>query len=197
MRDFNRFKFYLFYVLRKLFLPLTFEVKKPVIKLWIYELIYSFLKLFRYSYNYKWPFKENVIITKFGKFKIRRNTADAAVVSPVYERFDLDFALDVIDKCLKRKFRVLVLDVGADIGTFGISVCNAFSPCFSNFLKIVFFEPVESSFKLLEENIRLNDCKKISEVFNFALGNENRKITIGFDVRQPGSSSILDDGEGA
>lgn len=71
------------------------------------------------------------------------------------------------------KTDAVILDIGANIGNhtlYFINECNA--------SKVYAFEPVKSTFKILQKNIRLNKLEKCVCLQNIALGNSEGKARI-------------------
>ena len=84
---------------------------------------------------------------------------------------------------------MLFLDIGADIGTFTVSVGNWFRD-YDN-LHIIAFEPASSSFAMLKENVAINGLDEKVEVFNFALfSKDNLQLEFRFNRKAPGSSGL-------
>lgn len=137
---------YFFY---KLILPL--EVKRPRFKMWIYEALYTVCKFANYRANMRYPFKDGEVLTRFGQFRIREGTADAANVSPAFERRDVNFLCHLLRRLTKQKARILFLDIGSDIGKYAVLVGRQFPA-----LDILCFEPVPASVALLRANLKLN-----------------------------------------
>ncbi len=185
----ENFLFFLSYIFYKLIIP--FEVKKPKIKMFIYEMVYSFYKLIDYKKNFPYFFSDNLIVTKFGKFRIRSKTADAASVSPAYERRDVNFLIKKIDEKVKENKRVLFLDIGSDIGYYSILVGNIFKER----IKIFSLEPIPQSFELLKENIEINSLRGVIVPLNFALSDSEEDLYIIFNPLSPGDSSFIYDSE--
>lgn len=184
----DKIAFYLEYFVLKVFF-IWFEVKKPKLKMFFYELLYSARKFFDYASLLPSPFKDDLIETKFGIFKIRPNTVDMSNVSPAFERRDVNYLLQLICKLKNDDKKILFVDIGADIGTFTITVGNAFRDY--DKLSILAFEPAMSSYALLKENIRINNLHDKVEIYEFALFNEdNREIEFHFNPAAPGSSGI-------
>lgn len=154
----GKVRFYSNYFLVKFFL-LPFEVKSPRFKFYINELTYSLGKLLPYISKYKLPFSISKVTTKYGGFSIRPNTLDQICASPAFEREDVNFLLNKIQELVDEEKRILFLDIGADFGTYSITVGNRFK----NYdkLKIVAFEPTKSSYTMLLENIKINNIKNI------------------------------------
>ncbi len=186
--------FYLDYFVRKAFC-LWFEVKRPRLRMFVYEMIYSARKLFDYRSTFVSPFDTDLVETVFGRFRIRRGTADMSNVSPAFERRDLGRLLGILDGLRKEGKRVLFADIGADLGTFAVSVGNRFRDYAG--LRVMAFEPASSSFRLLEENIRLNGLDGKAELYGCAIyGEDGLELEFTFSPVSPGWSSLARGGAG-
>lgn len=188
----SKLAFYWSYFWYKLIIPL--EVKSPRFLMWFYELAYTVNKFRDYEYCMPWTFSKDVIFTRFGTFKVRRNTADAANVSPAFERRDLNHLFSLIGRLEKTGKHVLFLDVGGDIGTYSIAVANRFE---SKHISIVCFEPIPDSCDLIQDNIERNQLAGRIELMEVALMDEQQdNLRICLNALAPGSSSVKGDGEG-
>lgn len=183
----DKIAFYWRYFVLKVFY-LWFEVKRPKVRMFTYEMMYSARKLLDPKSLLPSPFDTDFVETVFGKFRIRPGTVDMSNVSPAYERGDLDFALKIVGEKIGEGKRVLFLDIGADLGTFSVTAGRRFRN--TGGLNIIAFEPEETSFALLRENLRLNEIESLCEVHNFALYSEAGEVTFHFDPDAPGSSGI-------
>ncbi|MEA5468253.1 FkbM family methyltransferase [Spirulina sp. 06S082] len=77
-----------------------------------------------------------------------------------------------------------IFDVGANIGLFAL-----FMSQIQENLKIFSFEPIETTFAVLKENIRLHDLSNVSP-FKYGLGSENdRERVFTFYPNMPGNST--------
>jgi FkbM family methyltransferase len=180
--------FYWSYFASKVF-RLWFEVKRPRLRMFLYEMLYSSAKLLKPTSLLPSPFRVDFVETVFGKFKVRPGTVDMANASPAFERKDLDYLLNLIGELRGRAKKVLFLDIGADIGTFSVTVGNRFKP--SGIVKAMAFEPAPTSFDILEENIRLNGLEGVTDLCNFALyDRDGLELDFSFNVDAPGSSGI-------
>ena len=169
--------FYISYFWYKILIP--FEVKYPKFKMWVYEFIYSVAKIIDYKSNFKWFFKNNIIETKFGRFKIRPYTSDAANVSPAFERLDMNFLFNLVETFNNKK--IIFLNIGADIRTYTVSILSKFDS-----IKAYSFEPVEENFSFLCENIKLNNLESRVKTFNYALYKEDSFLFIVPNKTTPG-----------
>ena len=180
--------FYGKYFLQKVF-RLWFEVERPRLKMFIYEMLYSAKKLIDYGSLYPSPFGTELVATRFGAFRIRPHTADMSTVSPAFERRDIDYLLELLRRLKDENKKILFLDIGADIGTYSVTVGNAFKDYGG--LRIMAFEPADSNYALLVENIGLNGLEGKAEALNFALFSEDDKnLGFQFEPEAPGNSSL-------
>lgn len=178
--------FYLAYFWYKLILPL--EMKSPRWKFWLYEIIYTLNKFIRYESSYPYPFGESVMKTRWGSFKIRAKTSDAANVSPAFERRDVNFLIRLLKKLVAEQKKVLFLDIGGDIGTYSVLVGRLFP---AGQVKAVCFEPVPESYKLIGENLELNQLTGKVDVVQAALFSlDGQSVDIEYNVNAPGSSTM-------
>ena len=101
---------------------------------------------------FKYPFKDNIIKTKFGIYYIRPQTVDAITVSPAYERKDLNFLKRLIENNIDKN--ILFLDIGANIGGYNINIANTFRD--KKELSIYSFESLKCNYEILIKNIEVN-----------------------------------------
>jgi FkbM family methyltransferase len=184
----NRIAFYCNYFVSKVFC-IWVEVKRPKVKMFLYEMLYSSAKFFDYSALLPSPFGTDTVTTKFGTFRIRPRTVDMSNCSPAFERRDVDYLLKLMDGLNRRGERMLFFDIGADIGTYTITVGNRFRDY--DDLHIMAFEPAPSSFALLKQNVALNFLGGKVDARNIALFSEdNIELDYHFNQSAPGSSGL-------
>jgi FkbM family methyltransferase len=184
----NRIAFYCNYFVSKVFC-IWLEVKKPKVKMFLYEMLYSSAKFFDYSALLPSPFETDTVITKFGTFRIRPRTVDMSNCSPAFERRDVDYLLKLMDGLRRKGKKMFFFDIGADIGTFTVTVGNRFRDY--DILHIVAFEPAPSSFALLKQNVALNGLGGKVCAHNIALFSEdNTELNYHFNQSAPGSSGL-------
>lgn len=180
-------RFYLNYIFHKLIL-LTFEVKSPRMRFYLYELIYSVLKAFNRKVMFVYPFKDELIVTKYGKFFIRPKTTDAVVVSPAYEYLDRSKLVKLVDKNIKSGKKVLFVDIGANIGCYSVYLGNKF---LMNNLTILSIEASSLNYELLIKNIQLNNLNDLIKPFNCALWDEDDlDLELFYNEKLPGCSFV-------
>lgn len=188
----DKIKFYSKYLFDKL-VGIWYEVKFPKTKFFIYEFLYSFRKLVRLNYfKQLLPSDIDYVHTSFGKFHLRKGTEDVVCASPAFERPDVDYLISLIGHAVGQGKKILFVDIGADFGTYSVTVGNKFS--FYDGLKIVAFEPSVSSFLLLNQNIKLNAIEKVVTTVNLALSDlDGQELILNFDGDNPGGSSVRAD----
>jgi len=98
------------------------------------------------------------IDTKYGNFIIRNIDIDLNIVSPAFERLDMNELVNHISNSLNMNHQVMFIDVGAGFGNQTVAIGNLFRS-FSRNISILSFEPEPESFALLKKNIRLNSIK--------------------------------------
>ncbi|MDP3705967.1 MAG: FkbM family methyltransferase [Legionellaceae bacterium] len=80
----------------------------------------------------------------------------------------------------------VVFDIGANIGWYSISLMLK-----KKDISVFSFEPIPSSYQLLKENLEINKLNT-SNIFNFGLSDENKKVKFFFDVEYAMASSMAD-----
>jgi FkbM family methyltransferase len=157
--------------------------------MFLYEMLYSSAKFLDYSAMLPSPFGTDAVVTKFGTFSIRPHTVDMSNCSPAFERRDVDYLLKLVDRLRRRGKKMIFFDIGADIGTYTITVGNRFRD-YDN-LHIMAFEPSHASYALLKQNVALNGLGGKVDARNFALFSEdNRELDYHFNQNAPGSSGL-------
>jgi len=180
-------RFYLNYFLNKT-VRIWFEVRRPKLRMFAYEMIYTIPKFFNYAAMVPSPFNVKLVETVFGRFEVRPHTVDMSNASPAFERDDIDHIIGIISGLLDDGKRVLFLDVGSDIGTFCVSVANKFKN--DQRFSAIAFEPSES-FHILKRNLELNGLTHCCEPVNLALFDQaGLELDFNFDPKAPGSSCI-------
>jgi FkbM family methyltransferase len=184
----NRAKMYFYanYAVSK-FVLLLFEVRTPRIRMYLYELSYVASKLLPTMKIDPYKIGITHVHTTAGKFTVRPNTIDAACVSPAFERQDMKKLQREVGRLLAADKRVLFIDIGADIGTYTISLLNRHR---HPHLTAIAFEPSSKSYQILLENVRLNDLEPRVTIINSALGDEPGDIELFYNESAPGSSSM-------
>ena len=184
----KRLRFLVSYVLAKV-LYLWRDVKTPRIRLFAYEVVYSFCRAAgRSPLPLRW-LQLTQVSTIFGTFNIRIGTTDAACVSPAFERQDLDLLLARLSEHMAAGKAVLFIDVGADVGTYAISVGNCLRALGD--IRILAFEPSKVSCDLLRLNVANNDLVDIVEPRQIGLGDGSAdSAELLFDAREPGCSGL-------
>jgi FkbM family methyltransferase len=184
----KRLRFFVTYVLAKV-LYLWRDVKTPRIRLFAYEVAYSLCRATRRApFSLQW-LRLTQITTIFGTFNIRPGTTDAACVSPAFERPDLDYLLTLLSEHMAAGRTVLFIDVGADVGTYAISIGNRLRSLGE--IRVLAFEPAKVSCDLLRANVKDNELTRIVESRQIGLGDGSvTSAELRFDAREPGCSGL-------
>lgn len=184
----KRLRFFVSYVLAKV-VYLWRDVRTPRIRLFAYEIVYSFCRAARRPpLPLRW-LQLTQVTTIFGTFNIRAGTTDAACVSPAFERQDLDRLMARLSEHLAAGQAVLFIDVGADVGTYAISVGNCLRSLGD--IRILAFEPSRISYDLLCANVKNNELTDIVEPRQIGLGDGSAaSAELLFDAREPGCSGL-------
>jgi FkbM family methyltransferase len=184
----RKLQFFVRYVWTKT-VSFWYEVKAPRFRLFIYEVIYSICRAVGYPPPRLAWLKLDRVETTFGVFNIRPGTTDAACVSPGFERPDLNELITLLSRRLTAGRTVLFLDVGADVGTYAISVGNRLRS-FGE-ISVLAFEPASSSYELLRENVVANGLTEVVDACPLGLGDGSIDSAIlQFNPREPGGRSL-------
>lgn len=187
---YNSWKFYSNYFFYKIFI-LPFQIKTPKLKFYVYELLYSFIKIFKKSYMLIYPFNDNVIITKYGKFYIRPKTTDAITVSPAYEYLDRKELFKRFKKFFKKRKKVLFVDIGANIGCYSIEIAKKF---LNYDLLVLSVEASLFNYEILLKNIQINNLNHLIKAYNIALWDKDGlTISIFHNDKVPGQTFVTED----
>ncbi len=171
----------------KLILPL--ELRRHRLAFWGYEARYTFAKFRAPAANRPYAGPHRELTTCFGRFRIRPGTADAAAVSPAFERRDMNRLLRLLRGLTGEGKRVLFLDIGADLGSYSVAVGNRIP---AGGCDLWAFEPVPDSRALLEENLALNGLTERVRVLPYAASNtDDDHAVMRQSLRDPGSSSMV------
>lgn len=113
-----------------------------------------------------------------------------------YERGHLDYVFKTFDNGIigdrVSKGQGIVLDIGANIGNHTLFFCNEYKA------KAVYcFEPVEETFSILVENMRLNHLEERVHLNKFGLGErEERRSVVRYDRGNIGHTVLRTDKNG-
>lgn len=77
----------------------------------------------------------------------------------------------------------IVLDIGANIGTFGIPMCNS---AFGD-VTVISFEPQDKIYRLLKCNREINNANNLA-IVKLAVGNRNKDIYLNPQITVPGNN---------
>ena len=118
------------------------------------------------------------------RYKIRANATDRFIVNEIWLHESYN------PKGFEIKKGDVVVDIGAHIGIFTLYAAHH-----AKNGKIYSFEPAEDNFRLLKENIRINNFRNV-EVFNKAVGGKKGKLIFFVSqTRNKGQNSMYKLGE--
>ncbi len=184
----RRAAFVLGYVLHKTVL-LPRDVRSPRLRMLVYEIVYSACRLLGRSPRRLRFLGISRVDSVFGTFHVRPGTIDAACASPAFERPDVDVLLGELDRAARGRRDVVFVDVGADIGTYSVTVGNHLRR--TRAARIIAFEPSSSSAEVLRRNVAANGLTAVVDVRQRALGDgSSDTATLTFDLDEPGCSGL-------
>lgn len=85
---------------------------------------------------------------------------------------------------LSQKNKMLVIDIGANFGAFSVYATH-----FNKNIKVLSYEPSKTTFKQLQENIKLNQLENRIIPFRLAVGGKKRSVRL-YKTKMSGLSSI-------
>lgn len=137
----DRILFIIKFILYKF--QVLFLVKRGKISVLILELLWIVRPIMHFSAFINLPFIFNYYVTNRGKFYINKDLINGIVVSPTFEKDDMDYLLSSMEKNLKRRNRIAFIDIGAHFGIYTVTVGNLFK---KQNVPIYSFEPNASNF---------------------------------------------------
>jgi hypothetical protein len=158
------------------------KVKKGKLDLLLAEVVWVLNGVLKKRFSM--PIRTEQYRIPSGSFKVNKDIQSVITLSPSFERLDRDFLKKLIQQDLKKKKKVLFVDVGAHIGLYAVELGNAFKRN-SNF-SIIAFEPnannfFDKNFQLLKFNIAANNIKAV-QLFNVGLGSKTTKKPNKFGI---------------
>ena len=172
--SFSKIRFYFFYVFYKVIV--FHECKIGRIKIYKAEIFWFINHILKTNLAIGSESKTNYFETIFGKFTVPSDLLSTITVSPAFERLDINFVTNRIDQMLKKKHRVLFVDIGANFGLYSVLIGNKYK---KRNVEIISFEPnttylTHPTYSLLKKNIEQNKIKKI-ELHKKGIGSKNTK----------------------
>jgi len=187
----NKYLFYFYYLYYKLFL--FKDVKVGARMLYYAEFAWLMSKFSRYFSKLNKDKFLSYCETRFGKFNISPDLISNITVSPSFERLDINYLFNLIEKDVQLKKTILFVDIGAYFGLYTVAVGNKFKKYKD--LKIVTFEPgteyiSRSTLKLLSKNIQINKLENVT-LYRVGLGSKNSIIPDKRGIKTKKLDSIL------
>lgn len=165
------------------------DVREPRLRLFTYEVVYSVCRALGRPPATLRRLHLDRVRTVFGEFAVRAGSTDAACVSPAFERLDINSLLGRLRAYLHDGRRVLFCDIGADVGTYSITVATMLRT--DGDIRAVAFEPSRSSYDLLGRNVKTNSVDDVVSVRQVALGDgSTESALLRFDPEEPGGSGL-------
>lgn len=179
---FDKVKFYLSYLYYKI--TLFKDVKKGLLTIYLAEFFWLVNMIFKTKIRLPNKLRLDYFETIYGKFYIYPDLISTIVISPAFEREDINYLVKKINKSTKQRKKILFLDIGAFIGSYSILVGNRFKRYKK--LDIVAFEPntdylSKPTLSLLEKNIKMNKIKNI-KVKNIGVGSKLGRNKQGISI---------------
>ena len=139
-------------------------------------------------------FKRNYFETKLGKYFITPDLVSTYIVSPTFERVDIEELLRRVGADLKSNKKVLFIDVGAYFGTYTVALGSTYRKYSKNF-DIIAFEPeasnfFDNNFEILKKNIKVNKLSNVT-LHKIGLGSENTKKLNKYGIATKKLDSVI------
>jgi len=166
--NFSKLKFYLSLAFYNLLSPLECQTER--LKVFLNEFLYLFSMLGFFPLQSE-VLNKILIKTKFGNYLVRDIIWDIKVVSPSFERIDINEFIKQISLSLKSGHKVVFIDAGAQFGKYTVLIGHLFKKQ-SKLIKILSFEPLKKNYELLCGNVHLNHLKNV-KTYQKALSNKN------------------------
>lgn len=187
--NYSKAKFYASYLYFKLRIP--FDVKEGRINIIFAEIIWIINNIFKKKIEIPKILRKEYFRTKFGKFYITPDVISMITLSPAFERLDTDKLEKLIGEDLRKRKKVLFIDIGAYFGDYVIRIGNKFRT--NKNLDIICFEPgteylSSSTLDQLKKNIKINGLEHI-KIYEFGIGSRSGKNKTGI-ITKPLDSTI-------
>ncbi|PCH91397.1 MAG: hypothetical protein COB85_09150 [Bacteroidetes bacterium] len=112
------------------------------------------------------------------KIIIRKNTSDHLVFTQVLINNEYKSLIDIVSNNQKAESVKYIIDAGSNIGLTSLYFTSYYDEA-----KIIALEPDEHNFKVLQDNIKLNDLKNIVTINAALWNNNNDELTIDKSFR--------------
>ena len=176
-RTYPKIQYYLVFLYYKL--RIFIDCRSGRMQVYLAEIIHLVNCLFRTSFEMPHHDRVGMIETIFGKFTFIADNYGYSILSPAFERPDIELFILQIRESLEQGNRVLFLDIGANVGLYSIGLTTRIGK--KRFTTYA-FEPDPVYHTLLLNNIAANDIKDVI-VYNVAVGNGQKTIeTDGFHL---------------
>jgi FkbM family methyltransferase len=123
-----------------------------------------------------------LMVSSMGQFETRKGTLDFQYINYAYE-------IEIKHYIETHPFEVF-FDIGACLGEYCIWLGQKGYPCFA-------FEPVSSSYYMVQKNIKLNKLESKVKAFNYGLGSKHSIEHFRINQINPGASKRVQEGDSA
>lgn len=176
---YSKFGYYLYFIYYKLRILVDCRIGKR--RLYLSEFIHLINVIFRSHYETPGAERVENIETIFGKFKFIGNNYGYSILSPAFERPDIELFIQNLQSSLKKGKKILFLDIGANVGLYSVGVTRFVK---SKRLTIIAVEPDPVYHKLLLSNLKENAVSNTT-VFPVALSDRDTIVRkSGFHLRR-------------
>lgn len=153
------------------------DCKEGMLQIFIVEFLWVAGSLAGLSIYSSFLIYKDFFKTKKGNFLIHKDLQSAITVSPTFEIDDIHELERLMSQHVKRKEKILFIDVGAHVGIYSVSVGLKFKKY--KYLDIIGFEPEANNFyknnsSILAHNILLNGIKNF-KLYKIGLGSRDTK----------------------
>lgn len=176
---YHKFRYYLLFLYYKLriFVDCSFGRRR----LYLAEVLHGVNAVFRTNFQMPGSNVISKIETIFGKFKFIGDNYGYSILSPAFERPDIELFIQNLQSSLKQGKKILFLDIGANVGLYSVGVTRFVK---SKRLTIIAVEPDPVYHKLLLSNLKENAVSN-TKVFHVALSDRDTIIReSGFHLRR-------------
>jgi hypothetical protein len=175
-------------------IKVPFETYHGRVPITVAEFLWLIRPILHFKPDIMIPFSDGIVTTKIGRFHIHPDLQSLITVSPAFEKEDINLLSELIYEKLKRKEKVLFVDVGAHVGVYLVALGRKFRN-YENFHMIA-FEPNASNFytdnfSFLRKNIKINKIKRI-RLFKIGLGSRTTSKPNRFGITTQKLDEIIE-----
>lgn len=170
---YSKIRYYVLFLYYKV--RILTDCRSGRMSLYVAELLHVVNSLFHRSYEMPHHDEVKAIETIFGRYTFIADNYEYSILSPAFERPDIELFIQQMKQTLAQGKKVLFLDIGANVGLYTVGLACRIG---KNRFKTYAFEPDPAYYKLLLTNIAENDVTDVS-VHNIFLGAEHTTTDAG------------------